>query len=185
MELSGAVAWLESLDLVHGDLRPENLVLDGGDHLKLVDFDCVEKIGTKSCGRPPPWARLLGQEAGHQKGTWGINGPQTEQFAIGSILYTMTRGHEPYEGQERGSNIIRRLQNMDFPELGNDWLDMIIYRCWRGLYESVESLAKETAGLGGAVNLPRATVLEDWYVAEKRDRCQRLVDDGLLQEDMK
>jgi len=182
MELSGAVAWLESLGLVHGDLRPENLLLDGEDHLKLADFDCVERIGTESRGSPPPWARLLGQEAGSQKGTWGINGPQTEQFAIGSILYTMTRGHEPYEDQERGPDIVRRLQNMDFPQLGNGCLDMIIDQCWRGLYESVESLAKEIARLDGAVNLPRATVLGAQYVAEKRDRCQRLVDDGLLRE---
>jgi atypical protein kinase C zeta type len=68
-------------------------LLDRRDHLKLVDFDFVEKIGTESRRSPPPWARLLGQEASSQKGTWGINGPQTEQFAIGSIIYIMTRGH--------------------------------------------------------------------------------------------
>ena len=48
MDLCGAVAWLESLGLVHGDLRPDNLLLDKGDHLKLVDFDCAEEIGTES-----------------------------------------------------------------------------------------------------------------------------------------
>jgi serine/threonine protein kinase len=182
MDLCGAVAWIESLGLVHGDLRPDNLLIDGVDHLKLVDFDCAGKIGTESRGSPPPWARLLGQEAGIKKGTWGINGPQTEQFAIGSIIYTITRGHEPYEDQERGPDIVRRLQNMDFPELGDSCLDTIIDQCWRTVYESVESLAKNTAGLSGAIHLPRATALEDRYVAEKRTRCKSLVDDGLLQK---
>lgn len=49
-ELSNAVAWLESLGYAHTDIRPENLVLDSDDHLKLTDFDCMEKIGTKSSG---------------------------------------------------------------------------------------------------------------------------------------
>jgi atypical protein kinase C zeta type len=167
---------------VHGDLRPDNLLLDGGDHLKLVDFDCAEKIGTESRGGPPPWARLLGQEAGNQKGTWGINGPQTEQFAIGSIIYTITRGHEPYEDQERGPDIVRRLQGMDFPDLNHGCLDTIINQCWRALCRSVGSLAKETASLAGAVDLPPATALEGQYVAERRVRCTCLVDEGLLQE---
>jgi serine/threonine protein kinase len=52
-ELSGAVARLESLGLVHGDLRPDNLLLDGRDHLKLVDFNRTEKIGTELHGSLP------------------------------------------------------------------------------------------------------------------------------------
>jgi hypothetical protein len=71
---------------------------------------------------------------------------------------------------------------MDFPELGDSCLDSIIHQCWRTLYESVKSLAKKTAGLSGALNLPRATALEDRYFAEKRLRCKYLVNDGLLQE---
>jgi serine/threonine protein kinase len=182
MDLSGAVAWMESIGLVHGDLRPDNLLIDRGDHLKLVDFDCVEEIGTESRGSPPPWARLLGQEADRKKGTWGINGPQTEQFAIGSIIYTITRGHEPYENEKRGPDIVRRLQNMDFPELGDSCLDTIIDQCWKTRFASVESLAKRTAGLSGAINIPCATALDNRYVREKRVRCKCLVDDVLLEE---
>ncbi|RMJ13689.1 hypothetical protein CDV36_006607 [Fusarium kuroshium] len=182
-ELSGAVAWLESLGLVHGDLRPENLLLDAGDHLKLVDFDCVDKIGNDSQGNPPPWARVLGSEAGAQRGSFGINGPRTEQFAIGSLLYTMTRGHEPYAELEPGPHIVHLLRDMKFPELGQGCLDAIIDRCWKGLYDSVESLAKETAGLNGAVTLPHAEALDQGYISEMRDRCQRLVDEGLLDTD--
>ncbi|RSL73447.1 hypothetical protein CEP53_000717 [Fusarium sp. AF-6] len=182
-ELSGAVAWLESLGLVHGDLRPENLLLDAGDHLKFADFDCVDKIGNDSQGNPPPWARVLGSEAGAQRGTFGINGLQTEQFAIGSLLFTMSRGYEPYAELEPGPHIVDLLQDMKFPDLGHGYLDTIIDACWKGLYGSVESLAKETAGLNGAVTLPRAEALDQGYISEMRDRCQRLVDEGLLDMD--
>ncbi|UPK95140.1 hypothetical protein LCI18_006075 [Fusarium solani-melongenae] len=182
-ELSGAVTWLESLGLVHGDLRPPNLLLDSGDHLKLVDFDCVDKVGNDSLGGPPPWFRVLGSEAGPDRGSFGINGPRTEQFAIGFLLFTMSHGHEPYAELETGPHIVDLFQDMRFPDLGHGCLDAIIDRCWRGLYESVESLAKETAGLDGAVGLPRAEALDQGYVSEMRDRCQRLVDEGLLDTD--
>lgn len=57
-ELCAAVAWLEALGLVHADLRPPNVLLDGRDHLKLADFDCAARVGERSRGNAPPWARL-------------------------------------------------------------------------------------------------------------------------------
>lgn len=39
------------------------------------------------------------------------------------------------------------------------------------------------AGSDGAVSLPRAETLDESYVSEMRDRCQRLVDKGLLEAD--
>lgn len=71
---------------------------------------------------------------------------------------------------------------MDFPGLGSSGLDTIIDQCWRAHYESVESLAKEMAGSGSAMNLPYTIPLGDQYIAERRARCKCLVDDGLLQE---
>jgi serine/threonine protein kinase len=44
-DLAQAVAFLESLNLAHGDLRPENILLDR-DRLKVSDFDCTAEIGT-------------------------------------------------------------------------------------------------------------------------------------------
>ncbi|CEL11367.1 Putative Protein kinase [Aspergillus calidoustus] len=45
-DLAQAVAFLESLNLAHGDLRPENILLDRN-RLKLSDFDCTAEIGSK------------------------------------------------------------------------------------------------------------------------------------------
>ena len=53
-ELSAAAAWLETLQLVHGDLCPPNMLLDAEDHLKLVDFDCAAPVGDPSLGDAPP-----------------------------------------------------------------------------------------------------------------------------------
>lgn len=44
-DLAQAVAFLETLNLAHGDLRTENILLDRN-RQKLSDFDCTAEIGT-------------------------------------------------------------------------------------------------------------------------------------------
>lgn len=184
-ELTSAVVWLEGLGYVHGDLRSNNLLLDGNDRLKLADFDCVGKVGEPSGGNAPPWARVLGDDfetadgVGGQRGSFGTNGPRTEQFAIGSNLYCMVYGFEPYEDRDdQGPVIVDLLQDMKFPELRGGRLDGIIDRCWRGHYAQLEDLLEEVEGPDGAALAGEAFSRK--HIEDCRKECQALVDDGLL-----
>lgn len=183
-ELSSAVVWLESLGYVHGDLRPSNLLLDGRDHLKLADFDCAEKVGEPSSGNGAPWARVLGEDAdevGAQRGSFGINGPRTEQFAIGSNLYYMVYGFMPYEDRDdQGPVIVELLQDMKFPELRDGRLDFIIHRCWRGRYQQLKDLLEEAEALSGMTPLSEAVTISTECFDEYRNECQALIESGLL-----
>ncbi|KAK4119031.1 hypothetical protein N657DRAFT_659236 [Parathielavia appendiculata] len=171
-ELCAAVAWVESLGLAHTDLRPPNLLLNERNHLKLTDIDCVARIRESLSGNPPRWARLYNDPVtGH--GCHGVDGPETEQSAIGSLLYCMTRGHEPYwqpEGVPRST-------------LWNYLLDCIIGRCWNGWYESIKKVAE--AGTHSRVlqtwATPRSSVLSIVLGSERR--CCRLLQEGLLNND--
>jgi serine/threonine protein kinase len=184
MELSNAAAWLESLGYVHGDIRPPNLLLDSHEHLKLTDFDSVQEVGTVAEGSAAPWARVLGPEAGDECGSFGDNGARYEQFAIGSVLYLMTRGHEPYDdgsiAPEDAPIVVDLFQQMKFPLLGEENLDRVVERCWKGEYESLKDLANETKPLPGAVRLPRATAFDNEYCSKIREECERLVEEGIL-----
>ena len=84
--LAQAVAFLESLNLAHGDLRPENILLDR-DRLKLSDFDCTAEIGTDFEACVAPYGRVLHSNETDQgpSGSAGFLGPRTEQFALGSL----------------------------------------------------------------------------------------------------
>ncbi|KAK3332120.1 kinase-like domain-containing protein [Cercophora scortea] len=186
-ELCAAVAWIDSLGLVHGDLRPPNILFDERDHLKLTDFDCVARIGEPSYGNAPPWARLYPDPL-TGGGYWGLYDPKTEQFAIGSLLYCMTRGHEPYGHPEEDDpelDVVGLFKKGVFPRLNaeGDVLDCIIDRCWAGWYDSMKDLAEAAAQLSGAVDMGAATTFSAEYCSQKRDECLRLIQNGLLEMD--
>ncbi|KPM42299.1 hypothetical protein AK830_g4279 [Neonectria ditissima] len=178
MELSAAIAWLESLGLVHGDLRPANILLDDTDCLKLADFDCLVAIGSRNMGNAPPWARIQGAEAGPQRGTFGMYGATSEQFTFGSILYNLTRGFELYEDIE-GNEAVSLLALMKFPDLSDAGLDRIIDRCWRGEYASLADLAGEMANLAGAAAILPATLPDEEHPAEMREKCHQVLEGKL------
>lgn len=183
-ELCAAVAWLESLELIHGDLRPTNILIDAEDHFKLIDFDSTESIGTESYGNAPPWARLR-PEDGIGEGSFGFYGPKTEQFTIGSLVYNMTRGFEPYGDLDRPEgDVIDLLKDNIFPRTQeDDALDRIINRCWRGSYTSTGDLSRETALLLGAADMPTTVPLSADYCAAMRKECDELIMSGLLEKD--
>lgn len=121
-QLTSAAAFLEKLRLAHNDLHPRNLLLNQNLNMKLSDFDSFGEIGEDLPSAPAPYARVVNH--GPNKGGFGQCGARTEQFAIGSILYFMLYGYDPYEDTcLDGDEIINRFQDMRFPELGEDTLE--------------------------------------------------------------
>ncbi|EFW18215.1 hypothetical protein D8B26_005050 [Coccidioides posadasii str. Silveira] len=156
-DLAQAVAFLESLNLAHGDLRPDNILIDG-DSLKLSDFDCTAQIGTDFEACIPPYGRVLNSSESDQgpRGGAGFLGPRTEQFALGSLYYLINYGFEVYgdrcltpdNPKEHGPKVVKLLQNMEFPTLdGDPVIDDIIDKCWHNKYATVAELAAHTERL--------------------------------------
>jgi hypothetical protein len=155
-DLAQAVAFLESLNLAHGDLRPENILLDRN-RLKLSDFDCTAEIGSDFEACMAPYGRILNGDESDQgrRGTSGFLGPRTEQFALGSLYYLINYGFEVYgdrcltdDPKEHGPELVNLLQNMDFPKLdGDPLIDDIIENCWHNKYTTIAELAAYTETL--------------------------------------
>ena len=196
-DLAHAVAFLESLNLAHGDLRPENILIDR-DRLKLSDFDCTSEIGTHCEGPTAPYGRILNDQEPDQgeSGSFGFLGPRTEQFALGSLYYLINYGFEVYDDRcladdpyEHGPKVLDLLQMKEFPELSGDHpIDDIIHKCWHNKYEKVSDLAAHTKELlDSCTNVVEVTnsakeesiCQEDEYLS-KRQICQDLEKQGLL-----
>ena len=88
-QLSGAVVWLESLGYVHGDLRPANIFLDSVDDIRLGDFDSTVKRGEQLKVASEPFCKV------NEDYELPIGGPISEQFSLGSCIYTIRNGHKP------------------------------------------------------------------------------------------
>ncbi|KAI0172809.1 hypothetical protein GGR52DRAFT_546159 [Hypoxylon sp. FL1284] len=83
LQLCSAASFLEAHGYAHGDINPQNILLDGQDRLKLIDFDHSLKTGDHLDVGYEPYVR---QHRGESGGVYGVAGPATEQFALGSVL---------------------------------------------------------------------------------------------------
>lgn len=137
-QLSTAVARVESLGYAHGDLNPRNVLVNIDDGLKLIDFDHSLKIGEDLDVGDDPYVRV--HRAGEPGSTYGVAGPITEQFALGSIFWYITRGTELYHDIE-GHEVVNRLCDKQFPATNpEDPIDDVISRCWLGRFPSIADL---------------------------------------------
>lgn len=91
-ELLLPLAWMHSLETpaVHGDLKPENVMLTGDNRLVLVDFGLAARMplgvrgGTIAYDAPEKLLGLLG-------------GPAADVYSVGVIWYELLTGRHPFE----------------------------------------------------------------------------------------
>ncbi|KAJ5603006.1 hypothetical protein N7537_005962 [Penicillium hordei] len=191
-DLAQAVAFLESLNPAHGDLRPKNILLDCN-RPKLSDFDSTAKIGANYEAYMAPYGTIINSNEVDQGAseTSGFLSSQTEQFATGSLYYLINYGFEVYgdrclteDPYEYGPKVVDLLQSINFPELnGNIPIDNVIEKCWLNIYVTVSELAMDTKQLLGE-KLKRKEVtkweIERNFCEKKKKFCQDLEKRGLL-----
>ncbi|APW66660.1 protein kinase [Poseidonibacter parvus] len=119
--------YLLKFNLVHGDIKPENIIVmqrDGKRIFKVIDFGSITEIFsiTNKAGTPSYLAPERFQES-------SIN-EQTELYSIGVTLYEALTGEFPYGEIEPFQN--PSFKNIKFPQKYNSnislWLESIILR---------------------------------------------------------
>ncbi|KAI1300469.1 camp-dependent protein kinase catalytic subunit [Xylaria venustula] len=83
--------------VAYRDLKPENLLLDGHGHVKLVDFGFAKRLGSKDdrpvetytlCGTPEYLAPEVIQNKGHTTAV--------DWWALGILIYEFVTGYPPF-----------------------------------------------------------------------------------------
>lgn len=143
-QVSSALEYVEKMGFSHNDLHPRNCLLYYNLDLKLCDFDRTTNIGQFLEGVLAPWAREL--NAGPLKGSYDLCCARTEQFALGTLVYFMVYGHEPYENidlaNQNPGELNRRFSHMEFPDLSrHEVFDEFISACWHIVYPTMAFVA--------------------------------------------
>lgn len=105
IQIADALAAAHQVGIIHRDVKPENILIDGEWHAVLTDFGVAREM------RGPLWdgQRITPTSSGHPVGTpeymapeqfmGGTVGPQADVFALGTVLYELLVGRVPREAE--------------------------------------------------------------------------------------
>ncbi|KAL2838800.1 hypothetical protein BJY01DRAFT_219706 [Aspergillus pseudoustus] len=169
----------------HNDLHASSCLLHQNLNLKAADFGRATTIGQPLRGLIPPRATPI--RAGPLRGTYGLCSAATEQFAVGTLLYFMVYGLEPYDDEiiPSAAEWDCRFGEMEYPELNrHEVVDGLISAYWYNVYPTMALLAydfiRKTTGIAGASD---AEYIQVDSVKETRT-CKALVCRGLLRAEL-
>jgi len=89
---------LHRLEMLHQDLKPDNIMIDQNGTVKIIDFGATRVAGIMEVATPIEQLNLLGaaQYAAHEYFLGEQGTTQSDLFSLGVIAYQMLSGNLPY-----------------------------------------------------------------------------------------
>jgi len=124
---SGLVA-AHKLNIVHRDIKTDNIMIDENDEPKILDFGLAKPIGPAISGQSDETTNTVSQELtqeGKILGTVTYMSPEqargepvdsrSDIFSFGILLYKMFSGEFPFDGKDRVSTLAKILESRHIP----------------------------------------------------------------------
>jgi serine/threonine protein kinase len=112
-EITLAISYVHTLDIIYRDLKPENVLLDAAGHIRLTDFGLSKEgiSGSSSgansfCGTPEYLAPEILNRQGH--------GRAVDWWSLGALLYEMLTGLPPFYCQDR-ERLFEKIRKAELP----------------------------------------------------------------------
>lgn len=124
------------MEMLHQDLRPENIMIDKDGTVKIIDFGAVSVAGLQEASSHSPVTYLEGtalySAPEYFLGQKGTN--RSELFSLGVITYFLLSGRYPYGTNVPKAKTISAQRNLWYQSVVNDdseipaWVDDAIHR---------------------------------------------------------
>lgn len=148
------VAYIHTKGVLHCDIHVRNILLDKNLEVKLVDFQgrYISPDGTKVLDG---FSSESSQSA-MPRDDYNQADRKTDIFALGSALYFIMTGHEPFPdltSKDEETKVERQFRAGLLPPLEPQLGGEIIHKCWRGSYESALEVVEDLGHLDATVKI--------------------------------
>ena len=136
LQAAQSVATLHAKEVIHNDVSPRNFLLDEDLTLRICDFAGSSFPGETSSTCAPG--------ARYESGRWGPDYEPTQAddiFALGSVIYLIMAGEEPYSDVD-DEEVERRFGKNDFPLCDDLDCGTVIQDCWNGCFTTMEEVVQ-------------------------------------------
>ncbi|OAA62709.1 Protein kinase-like domain protein [Niveomyces insectorum RCEF 264] len=144
LEATDGIVLLHAHDVIHADIRPDNMLLDDGLHVRLIDFSGCSLRGTPALSYESA-SFYMPRTPENSNGKVGCS-VTTDLFALGSSYYQIVTCFAPWHGLSH-DEVEARYNRGEFPPLveddpppdgeskstsGSMLFADTIWRCWHG-----------------------------------------------------
>jgi serine/threonine protein phosphatase PrpC len=161
---------MHRMEMLHQDLRPENIMIDAHGTVKIIDFGAVSIAGLREMDGPRGREGLLGTEqyAAPEYFLGEAPTPQSDLYSLGVIAYQMLCGRLPYGADVARTRTRAHQSRLRYRSvLGDDrrlpaWIDEVLRRAvhpapakrYEALSEFVYALRHPNPNLSGSAAAP-------------------------------
>jgi hypothetical protein len=108
VQIAQALGYAHAQGVIHRDVKPDNVLVDGKDRARLADFGIALAVDQERMTRTGQLAGTPSYLAPEQLGATGTISPRTDVHAMGVLLFEMLTGELPFsEGVDLFAQIIR------------------------------------------------------------------------------
>jgi serine/threonine protein kinase len=181
LQIASALALAHESRLLHGDLKPANIMITELGRVKLLDFGLARTLTAEISD--PTKSDLFGTIAFMAPERQGVSltDPRSEIFSFGLILHQMLSGEHPFGTgtPDEISAAIKSGSERPLPARIPEWLSKIVHRClekdpadrFQSVYEVLSALSSgglpQAMPISDSSALPRGELKKVHAIAER------------------